>query len=136
MRWGLRDVPQPSAGCGRRGSGASARTSGARSSRAESPLLAALRACALPPPPTRPPMRREPLGLARHWIAGHLLVLGVCALPAVAHAQGRLDLTQIPDLSRYEAVWPLRYDAPNPAVIGSFGLGFTGVRGDGGERRL
>lgn len=60
----------------------------------------------------------------------------ICALPAVAHAQGRLDLTQIPDLSRYEAVWPLRYDAPNPAVIGSFGLGFTGVGGDGGKRRL
>lgn len=68
-----------------------------------------------------------------------IVVAVVCALPAVAHvahAQGRLDLNQLPDLSMYDAIWPLHYSESHTAAVGSFGLGFTGVRGDGGERRL
>lgn len=52
-------------------------------------------------------------------------VLACCAMPAVAHAQGRLALDHIPDVSLYEAIWPLSYRSDGtPQLVGSFGLGF------------
>jgi len=61
------------------------------------------------------------------------VVLALCALPAVAHAQGRLDLSETPDPGIYEAVWPLPYARlKGPQVVGSFGLGFGTVGDDRG----
>src|SRR5690349_2142807 len=73
-------------GCDRRVSGASGRTSVARSFRGSTTRLSALRACA--------PIRLEPLGLARRWTSGLPLALVLASLGlaiATAHAEPGTD---------------------------------------------
>jgi hypothetical protein len=64
------------------------------------------------------------------------VALIVCAVPAVARAQGAqgaLALEHVPDVELYEAIWPLghRFDG-KPALVGAIGLGAGERDGAGG----
>ena len=67
-------IPKTPAGCDLRAAGGSARTSGARSSRGTTTLLAALRACVPNSNPNHPSIRRASLGLASRGFLGCALL--------------------------------------------------------------